>query len=277
MRHQRLWPSFCAFLLAGAWWDVSWARAVNATSGLAKTQWRLVEFQSMDDAQGTQRPTAPSRYVLRLDADGTATLWLNCDRVTGTWEAQPAGNSAKRAPGQPLSGKFEFDHFPERTKPCPKPGLEETMLRHTGKVRSFMLKQGRLHLSLVADGGVYVWARDTITAAGTATAAAATDASASPTTPSTTPATAPATSTTATPAPAREPAASRPEVWQVTRRVNLREQPSTRSRVLALLAPGTRMQRGACQPAEGREWCRVTVQSGGEGFVAAEYLRQLPR
>lgn len=293
MRHQRLWTSMFACLLAGELWEGSMARAATNVSGLAKTQWRLVEFQSMDDAQGSSRPEVPSRYVLRLDADGTATLWLNCNRVTGTWVARPAGKA-----GQPLSGSFGFEHFPDRIKECASPGMEESILRHAPRVRSFLLKQGRLHLSLVADSGVYVWAREGANAAidpikapakapvnapanapakaptnvpanapAKEPAMAASPAVAAPAAPAAAPAAAP------TAARAAEPTASPSAVWQVTRRVNLREAPTTASRVLALLVPGTRMARGACQPAEGREWCRVTVQSGGEGFVAAEYLQ----
>ncbi|MDX2219351.1 MAG: SH3 domain-containing protein [Burkholderiales bacterium] len=243
MRHQCLWTSMFACLLAGELWEGSIAHAATNPSGLAKTQWRLVEFQTTEDARVTRRPDEPSRYVLRLDADGTATFWLNCTRSTGTWNAKPERMGPGRAAGQPISGTFRFDHFPERLEACATPGLEAAVLNHAPKVRSFTLKQGRLQLGLAADGGVYVWARD-----GTA-APSGTDQSAA--------------------APAAQQAAS---AWQVTRRVNLREQPSTQSRVLALLPSGTRMQRGECQAAEGREWCKVTIPSGGEGFVAAEYL-----
>lgn len=253
MRHHRFWPLLVPCLLAGALWEAPSASA--ATPGvLARTQWRLVEFQSIDDAQGTQRPDMPSRYVLRLDADGTATLWINCNRVTGTWVAQPAGNDTRRRSGQPMSGTFKFDHFPERAEACATPGMEEAMLSHTPQVRSFTLKQGRLHLGLAADGGVYVWARD-----GTAAPSGVGKPAAPP-----------------APAATQAQPASTMQDWQVTRRVNLREQPSTQARVLALLPPGTRMQRAECQSAEGREWCRVRVQSGGEGFVATEYLQPVP-
>lgn len=234
----------------------------RVTGVLANTQWRLVEFQSMDDSQGTQRPDAPARYVLRLDADGTATMWLNCNRVTGTWLAEPTGKANKVA----ASGRFEFGHINPRAKPCPSPGMEQNILRQATNVRSFVLKDGRLNLALMADGGIYVWSREGTAAAGAKPATrAATKPVSSP----------PATQPRETQArPSSAPAAAtQTQLWQVTRRVNLREQPSTQSKVLALLPPGTWLSRGDCQAAEGREWCRVSVQSGGEGFVAAEYLQ----
>lgn len=253
MRHHRLGPRFLPCVLAGALLcdaiklaaEPGSAPAALKSNVLANTQWRLVEYQSMDDAQGTQRPDTPSRYVLRLDADGVATIWLNCNRVTGTWLAHPVGPAAGRDAG----GRFEFGQMPSRAADCPTPGMERSMLRQLPNVRSFTLKQGRLHLGLIADRGVYVWSRDSTAAAATPTAPKQ--------------------------APEKPAARTNAEAWQVTRRVNLREQPSTQSRVLMVLNAGTRLARGACQAAEGREWCRVAVQSGGEGFVAAEYLRPM--
>jgi hypothetical protein len=281
MGHHRLWPAF----LMGALWadsvacaatasDVGertaghWVKVGNPVSNptprvsnvLANTQWRLMEFQSTD-GQAARRPEAPSRYVMRLDSDGTATLWLNCHRVTGSWIAQPAGKSS----GRDAAGRLEFSHIPSRASPCPMPDMEENLLRQASNVRSFTLKQGRLHLGL-ADSGIYVWSRDGTT---------------SVTAPSVTPppaAAAPKNSpqATARPAPTPQAAATAAGGWQVTTRVNLREQPSTQSRVVALLSPGTQLVRGECQTAEGREWCRVTVATSGEGFVAAEYLKPVP-
>jgi hypothetical protein len=46
------------------------AEAGAPESPLAGTQWRLVEFRSVDDATGTVRPEDPSLYTLRLNADG---------------------------------------------------------------------------------------------------------------------------------------------------------------------------------------------------------------
>lgn len=45
----------------------------------------------MDDAQGTTRPDDPSLYTMTLNADGTASLRLNCNRATGSWTAEPSG------------------------------------------------------------------------------------------------------------------------------------------------------------------------------------------
>jgi heat shock protein HslJ len=116
---------------------------------LAGTEWRLVEIQSMDDAVGTVRPADPSLYTLRLNADGTAALSLNCNRATGTWTAE--------AGPDPSSGRFTFGPLAATSALCPPPSLDEQITAQAGFVRSYLLKDGRLYLSLMADGGIIAW------------------------------------------------------------------------------------------------------------------------
>ena len=63
---------------------------------LADTEWRLVEFQSMDDAQGTIRPEDPSLYTMHLNRDGTVNMRLNCNRANGTWIARREPSTSGR-------------------------------------------------------------------------------------------------------------------------------------------------------------------------------------
>ena len=51
---------------------------------LAGTAWRLVEFQSMDDATGTVRPQDSSLYTMRLHGDSTVQMRLNCNLANGS-------------------------------------------------------------------------------------------------------------------------------------------------------------------------------------------------
>jgi len=59
---------------------------------LGGTNWRLVQIQSMDDAQGTTRVGDPSLYTVSFGTDGRATLRLNCNRATGPWQAKAAAD-----------------------------------------------------------------------------------------------------------------------------------------------------------------------------------------
>jgi len=115
----------------------------------ADTKWQLVEFQSMDDTQGTTSPNDPSKYTMSLNSDGTVNMRLNCNNANGKWTAE--------AGSDPTSGKFEFGPLATTKALCPAPSMDEQISRNAGYIRSYLLKDGNLYLSLMADGGVYVW------------------------------------------------------------------------------------------------------------------------
>jgi len=123
--------------------------AASPANALADTEWRLVEIQSMDDAQGTTKPSDPLVYTMRLRGDGSVTMRLNCNRATGTWKAEPSADLS--------SGRFEFGPLAGTRALCPPPSLDERVTSQAQYVRSYLLKDGRLHLSLMADGGIFVW------------------------------------------------------------------------------------------------------------------------
>lgn len=126
------------------------AAAVEAQPArLTGVEWRLVEIQSMDDAQGTTRPEDPSRYAMLLAEDGTVSLTLNCNRATGTWTAEPVGDGT--------SGRFKFGPLAVTMAACPPPSYDEQLSRQAQYIASFLLRDGRLYLSLMADGGIWVW------------------------------------------------------------------------------------------------------------------------
>ena len=203
---------------------------------LAGTSWRLVEFQSMDDATGTVHPDDPSLYTMRLNSDGTVTMRLNCNRASGTWYAEPSGNVS--------SGRFEFGPLAGTRALCPPPSLDEKIVAQAKFIRSYLLKDGKLYLNLMADGGIFAWEPNTA------------KSSAAQITPS--------------------PDDGGPRNWIVTgisSALNLREQPSITARIVASYRPGTILDNLGCQRTEGRIWCDVQQLGGGpRGYVAAEYL-----
>ncbi len=119
---------------------------------LAGTSWRLVEFQSSDDAIGTTRPDDPSLYTMTLNDDGTVALRLNCNRASGIWSAEPAADGT--------SGAFSFGPLAMTRAFCPPPSMDQSIATQAGFVRSFVLRDGRLYLSLMADGGILAWEPD---------------------------------------------------------------------------------------------------------------------
>jgi heat shock protein HslJ len=128
------------------------AVAAAPPRALAGTRWRLVEFQSMDDHQGTKRPHDPSLYTMQLGSDGRVQMRLNCNRAQGDWSAEPAADR--------LSGRFQFGPLAATRALCPPPSMDETVVTQAPYVRGYLLQDGRLHLSLMADGGIFVWEPD---------------------------------------------------------------------------------------------------------------------
>lgn len=116
---------------------------------LAGTNWRLVEFQSMDDEIGTIHPADSSLFTMRLDRDGTVSMHLDCNRATGSWSAEPSTDGD--------SGKFEFGRLASTRARCQPPNLDERIVRDAQFVRGYMLRDGRLYLNLMADAGIYAW------------------------------------------------------------------------------------------------------------------------
>ena len=63
---------------------------------LSDTHWQLIEFQSMDDATGIQRPKDSSFYTMKLNSDGTVHMRLNCNRANGKWSAPQLRSRSRR-------------------------------------------------------------------------------------------------------------------------------------------------------------------------------------
>jgi heat shock protein HslJ len=103
----------------------------------------------MDDAQGTTRIADPALYTVSFGADGRVALRLNCNRATGSWQATPAADG--------LSGSLAFGVLAGTRALCPPPSLDEKLLRDLAYVRGYLLRDGQLHMSLMADAGIYSW------------------------------------------------------------------------------------------------------------------------
>jgi len=119
---------------------------------LAGTEWRLVEIQSMDDSVGTRRPGDPAKFTMRLNDDNTVNMRLDCNRANGTWSVEPGAD--------PSSGRIAFGPLAATRALCPPPRLDEQVTAQAPYIRGYMLKDGRLSLTLVADGGIWLWEQD---------------------------------------------------------------------------------------------------------------------
>ena len=114
-----------------------------APAELAGTSWQLVRFRGGDDTVLT--PEDPSKYTIAFAADGTLNVRFDCNRGRGTWKSA--------APPQ-----LEFGALALTRAACPPGSLHDRIARHWPFVRSYVMKNGHLFLSLMADGGIYEFA-----------------------------------------------------------------------------------------------------------------------
>jgi heat shock protein HslJ len=130
------------------------ATAEPPATPLSGTRWQLVAFQSMDDRQGTVRPADPTRWTIEFGADGRVAVRLDCNRGSATWKAVPAAGSEP----QRMSGSLSLGPLASTRVFCPGDAAGQRLVSGWPHVRSYVIEAGRLHLSLMADGGILTWA-----------------------------------------------------------------------------------------------------------------------
>ncbi len=107
--------------------------------GLAGTSWRLVKILSMDDT--VDEPGDRSKYTLEFQHDGRAVMRADCNRGTGSWTSQSAG-------------ELRFGPIAATQAECPEGSLANQYLAQFEWVRSYVMKDGHLFLATLADGAI---------------------------------------------------------------------------------------------------------------------------
>ena len=136
-------------ILAGLSGCSTEGKRVAPPASLTGSNWELFAIQSMDDAQGTTRIDSPERITASFTGDGRVSFRLDCNRGTATWEAVASADGT--------SGKLRFGPIAATRAMSPPPHLDERVVRDLTYVRSYLLKDGKLFMSLMADGGIYEW------------------------------------------------------------------------------------------------------------------------
>ncbi len=209
----------------------------SADQQLSDTHWRLVDFQSMDDATGVLKPHDPSLYRMSLYGDGRVEMKLNCNMAKGTWSAKPSSDGT--------SGSFEFGPLASTRALCPPPTMDQHFTAQAKYIRGYLLKDGRLHLSLMADGGIYTWEPLDDKVLKNVYVS---------------------------------PEEGGPRNWEVTGFVNdtlnLREQPSASAKIIDRFELGTILDNLGCQSIQGHTWCDVQKFGGGaRGYVSSKFIK----
>ena len=112
--------------------------APASSANLEGSSWRLVQIAMSD---GVTRPAIErSRYTLGFGAAGVLNVRFDCNRGRGSWTS--AG-----------PGRIEFGALALTRALCPMGSLHDELVRQWPHVRGYLVKDGRLYLTLMADGG----------------------------------------------------------------------------------------------------------------------------
>ena len=114
--------------------------STTADTDLGGTSWQLVRFHGSDDKILT--PDDPSKYTVAFAAAGTVSARIDCNRGHGAWSS--AG------PNQVQFGPMALTRA--MCAPAPLTGKLATDWQF---MRSYVIRDGHLFLSLMADGGTY--------------------------------------------------------------------------------------------------------------------------
>jgi para-nitrobenzyl esterase len=112
----------------------------SATPDLGGTSWQLVKFQGSDDK--TLTPDDKTKYTIEFWTDGRLSAHIDCNRGRGTWKSSE--------PSQLQLGPLALTRAM-----CPPGSLHDRIVKDWNFVRSYVIKDGHLFLSLMADGGIY--------------------------------------------------------------------------------------------------------------------------
>jgi heat shock protein HslJ len=120
--------------------SVAGSQAPTASPNLAGTSWQLVRFQGGDDT--TLTPDDRAKYTVEFSSGGRLAMRVDCNRGRGTWKSTG-------------SSQIQFGPLALTRAMCAAGSLHDQIVKQWGNVRSYVIRDGHLFLSLMADGGIY--------------------------------------------------------------------------------------------------------------------------
>jgi len=112
----------------------------TASSDLSGTGWRLVKFQGGDGR--IEYPVDRSQYTFAFNPDGSFAARIDCNRGRGSWKSS--------GPGQ-----LELGPMAMTRAMCAPGSMHDDVVKQLPAIRSYVIRDGHLFISLMADGGVY--------------------------------------------------------------------------------------------------------------------------
>jgi para-nitrobenzyl esterase len=127
-------------LFIGACSQTPTSKTPTVAVTLFSTPWQMVKYQGGDDS--VVKPDDRLKYTLAFDADGSVTVRLDCNRGRATWKS-------------PGTNQLELGPLALTRAMCAPGSLHDRIIKHWPYVRSYVIRNGHLYLSLLADGGIY--------------------------------------------------------------------------------------------------------------------------
>src|SRR5215472_5429437 len=121
--------------------SIGTAQTSKAGSDLGGTSWQLVKFRGGDDT--VLSPGHKAKYTVTFDKAGSVSVRIDCNRGHGTWKS--AGPNQLEFGPMALTRAMCLSGDP----------LNDRLTRDWTHVRSYVLKDGHLFLSLKVDAGTY--------------------------------------------------------------------------------------------------------------------------
>lgn len=122
--------------------------AAAATDPIVGTTWQLLQIESMTSEQPSTSIADPTKYTVMFGDDGQAVFQIDCNRGSGAFQTAAAADD---------SGSLTFGPIAVTRMFCPQPSDDTKVAAALGYVRSYLLSNGKLYLSLLADSGIMHW------------------------------------------------------------------------------------------------------------------------
>jgi para-nitrobenzyl esterase len=111
----------------------------EAPGGLVGPTWQLVRFRGGDDK--VIIPGDGTQYTLAFGSDGRVSARIDCNRGSGSYKS--------------TGSQIEFGPMAITRAMCPPGSMHDPVVKQLPYIRSYVIKDGHLFLSLMADGGIY--------------------------------------------------------------------------------------------------------------------------
>ena len=108
---------------------------------LSGTTWQLVKFQGPDER--TFSPDDRSKYTITFGSNGRVSVRVDCNRGSSTWKL--GGEN----------GELQFGSWSRTSAKCGPGSLHDQIVREGADVHKFDIKDGRLFLFGMPNGGYY--------------------------------------------------------------------------------------------------------------------------